>query len=196
MTKPWVTITIAGGLKVKIDREDLNRVNEHSWRATRGTTGRLRVVTSIRGADGPRNVTLGRFLMDPPKSKQVYPRRFNDGLDYRKSNLIICTVKERQRLLSKRRVNTSSPYKGVSFLKDKSKWRAGIEVNGKTINLGDFKLETDAALAYNVAARKHFGEIAYQNQIKRVSQRGLEMPVTPRLIKAKRSKKTTKKKKK
>ena len=47
--------------------------------------------------------------------------------------------------------------------------RAGIEVNGKTINLGNFKGEDAAALAYNKAARKHFGSLAYQNQIGRKS---------------------------
>lgn len=171
MKKEWCTITVSSGHKVKIDREDLDCVNEHSWRVTTGSTGRLRVVTSIRSPKGSRSVTLGRFLMQPTKSKQVYPRRFNDGLDYRKDNLVICTMKERQRLISKRRTNTSSPYKGVSYLKAKKKWRAGIEVNSVAINLGDFMHEEDAALAYNVAARKHFGDIAYQNQIKKAPQR-------------------------
>ena len=171
MKKEWCTITVTSGEKVKIDREDLENVNEHSWRVTTGSTGRLRVVTSIRSPKGSRSITLGRFLMEPPKNKQVYPRRFNDGLDYRKDNLVICTMKERQRLISKRRTNTSSPYKGVSYLKAKKKWRAGIEVNGLAINLGDFIEEFDAALAYNVAARKHFGDIAYQNQIKKLPQR-------------------------
>lgn len=171
MKKEWCTITIVSGHKVKIDKEDLAEVNEHSWRATTGSTGRLRVVTSMRKPEGSRSITLGRFLMKPAKTKQVYPRRFNDGLDYRKDNLIVCSMKERQRLISKRRTNTSSPYKGVSFLKAKKKWRAGIEVNGRAINLGDFTYESDAAYAYNVAARKHFGEIAYQNIIKREPKR-------------------------
>ncbi|MBC7419539.1 MAG: hypothetical protein H7328_02315 [Bdellovibrio sp.] len=171
MKKEWCTITIATGQKVKIDREDLEEVNEYSWRATTGSTGRLRVVTSVRKPEGSRSITLGRFLMKPTKTKQVYPRRFNEGLDYRKDNLVICTMKERQRLISKRRTNTSSPYKGVSFLKAKKKWRAGIEVNGHAINLGDFAKESEAALAYNIAAKKHFGDIAYQNQIKRKPQR-------------------------
>lgn len=171
MKKEWCTITIETGHKVKIDREDLDVVTQHKWRATTGSTGRLRVVTSVRHPEGSRSITLGRFLLKPSKQKQVYPRRFNDGLDYRKDNLVVCTMKERQRLISKRRTNTSSPYKGVSFLKSKKKWRAGIEVNGRAINLGDFAKENEAALAYNVAARKYFGDIAYQNQIQREPQR-------------------------
>lgn len=171
MKNDWCYHTISKGVKVKIDKEDLERVSEKTWRVTKGTTGRPRVVTSVRTPDGIRNVTLGRFLMSPPKKKQVYPRRFNEGLDYRKGNLIICTVKERQRLLSKRRVKTSSKFKGVSYSKADKKWKAGIEVNGKGINLGHFKDEKDAARAYNAAAKKFFGDIAYQNPIDRASKR-------------------------
>lgn len=174
MAKAWCYITVHPGLKAKIDREDLKRVSKHSWRVTRGTTGRQRVVTSIRTPSGVRTVTLGKFLMNPSKGRQVYPRRFNEGLDYRKSNLIVCTLKERQRLLPKKRVHTSSTYRGVSYSRTHRKWRAGIEVNGRSLNLGLFASEDSAADAYNKAARKHFGEMAYQNQIgkRRLMRRG------------------------
>ena len=163
--KKWCYITAHPGKKVKIDSEDLARVSAHSWRVTAGTTGRERVVTSIRGPSGVRAVTLGKFLMKPPKGKQVYPRRFNQGLDYRKENLVVCTLKERQRLLPKKRARTSSAYRGVSYSRSTGLWRAAIEVDGRSINLGDFTDEASAAVAYNGAARKHFGPEAYQNPV-------------------------------
>lgn len=165
MAKDWRYITVHPGLKVKIDSEDFDRVSAHSWRVTKGTTNRQRVVTSVRTPKGVRSITLGAFLMKPPKGKQVYPRRFNEGLDYRKNNLIVCTLQERQRLLPKKRVKSTSSYRGVSFSKSDGKWRAGIEVDGHSINLGNFKTEDDAAMAYNKAARKYFGDLAYQNQV-------------------------------
>ncbi len=165
--KKWCYITVRPDQKVKIDAEDLDRVSQHSWRVTKGTTGRPRVVTSIRGPQGVRSVTLGAFLMKPPKGKQVYPRRFNDGLDYRKDNLIVCSLQERQQMLPKKRVQTTSIYRGVSFVTRSKKWRAVIEVEGRSINLGLFETEADAAQAYNVAARKYFGDGAYQNPIGR-----------------------------
>lgn len=171
MKKAWVYFTTANGHKVKIDKEDLSRVEQHSWRVTYGTTGRARVVTSIRKPEGVRSVTLGRFLVKAPKGKQIYPRRFNEGLDYRKENLVVVSIAERQRLLSKRRADTTSIYKGVSYSKTDDKWRAGIEVDEKAINLGHFESEEEAALAYNKAAKKYFGEIAYQNQIQKSSKR-------------------------
>lgn len=163
--KEWCFISVHPDLKVKIDKEDLERVSQYKWRVTRGTTGRMRVVTTVRTKDGARHLTLGRFLMDPPEDKQVYPRRFNDGLDYRKSNLVVCTMKERQRLLPKTRKTTTSSYRGVSFSKIYNKWKAAIKCNGRNINLGIFDTEVDAALAYNKAAVQHFGDIAYQNKV-------------------------------
>ena len=171
MAKKSCSIRV-GSHKVKIDQEDLARVRERKWRVTQGTTGRKRVVTSVRGPQGVRSITLGKFLMNPPKGKQVYPRRFNEGLDYRKSNLVVCTLRERQRLLPKKRTATSSRYRGVSFSSRDKKWRAAIEVDGRTINLGHFKSEAQAALVYNRAAREHFGKMAYQNEVrKNVRQR-------------------------
>lgn len=163
--KEWCYLSISSELKVKIDKEDFERVSAHKWRITKGTTGRMRVVTTIRTKKGARHLTLGRFLMDPPEGQQVYPRRFNEGLDYRKSNLVVCTMKERQRLLPKTRKTTTSTYRGVSFSKTYNKWKAAIKCNGRNINLGVFENEEDAALAYNKAAIQHFGDIAYQNKI-------------------------------
>ena len=42
---------------------------------------------------------------------------------------------------------------------------AAIKVNGKKISIGLFETEDDAALAYNKAARQHFGDLAYQNRV-------------------------------
>jgi len=165
MAKPWIAIKINSGQKVKIDKEDAARVLERSWRVTKATTGRSRVVTSVRTPEGVRTITLGKFLMKPRKGLQVYPRRFNEELDYRKENLVVCTLKERQRLLPKNRAESSSKFRGVSFIKSSKKWRAGIEKDGKSINLGEFKQETEAALAYNAAASKLFGDMAYQNPV-------------------------------
>jgi hypothetical protein len=161
----WAYLTVHPDTKIKVDRSDLPRINKHKWRITYGASGRPRVVTSVRTETGVKNITLGAFLKKPPKGKQVYARRFVDGLDYRKENLIVCTLKERQRLLPKNRKGASSVYRGVSYSRSSGNWRAGIEVDGVSINLGNYKTEREAAVAYNKAARKHFGSLAYQNDI-------------------------------
>jgi hypothetical protein len=49
-------------------------------------------------------------------------------------------------------------FKGVSFLKDRQKWRASITVAGKTTNLGEFCSPEEAREVYLEAVRHHFGE--------------------------------------
>ena len=166
--RPHCYFVISPKYKVRIDVEDLERISARKWRVTTGANGRLRVVTSQRGPKGVRSMTLGKFLMDPPKGMQVYPRRFKEELNYCKSNLIVCTVKERQRLLPKSPSNRTSIYRGVSLTK-RGTWRAQIEVNSVCYNLGEFIVEDDAAEAYNKAAMKHFGPLCYQNRIDRTS---------------------------
>jgi hypothetical protein len=56
----------------------------------------------------------------------------------------------------------SSKYKGVSR-GARGKWFACIRLRGKTRALGLFDCEQDAAIAYDAAARKHWGEAAFQN---------------------------------
>lgn len=58
--------------------------------------------------------------------------------------------------------NTSSQYKGVAKTKS-GKWSCYIDKNGVRTNLGTFKNEKDAAICYNYAASKLFGEFANLN---------------------------------
>jgi hypothetical protein len=51
----------------------------------------------------------------------------------------------------------------VGWHKRKDKWQARITVNRKTIQLGCFTEELDAARAYDAAAREYFGEFAHFN---------------------------------
>ena len=55
---------------------------------------------------------------------------------------------------------TTSKYKGVW---KESKWRTGIRHNYKTIHLGSFETEAEAARAYNAKATELFGEFANLN---------------------------------
>lgn len=62
--------------------------------------------------------------------------------------------------------NSTSRYKGVSFVKDKKKpWRAEITINYKKINLGYFHTQEEAALSYNQKAFIIFREFAVLNVI-------------------------------
>jgi len=86
-----------------------------------------------------------------------------DGLDNRRANLRLATRQQNKcnsRPFSHR---GTSKYKGVFWAKDRYKWRAAITFKGKTIRLGQFDNEIEAAKARDVAARKYHKEFAWLN---------------------------------
>jgi hypothetical protein len=162
----WCYIPVNPNSKAKVDKSDLARVSKHTWRVLTKESGRKKVVTNIVDKQGRnRQVSLGNFLMSPPKGKMVYPRRFMDGFDYRKENLVVCTMQERQRILPPSRKFGTSKFKGVSYISSRKRWRAAIKHKGQSISIGLFKTQEEAAAAYNQAALRYFGKDAYQNQV-------------------------------
>jgi hypothetical protein len=61
--------------------------------------------------------------------------------------------------------NNTSGFKGVTWDKSRSKWKAHIHIERKIKNLGRFDSPEEAAIAYNEAALKYFGEFAFLNTI-------------------------------
>lgn len=68
--------------------------------------------------------------------------------DNRLSNLRIATLSCNHRNTSKQ-ANCSSKYKGVNWDKGSNKWRARTRKDGKSIHLGLFDTELEAALHYD-----------------------------------------------
>ena len=88
----------------------------------------------------------------------------HDTLDNSINNLRAATVSQNQMNKRSKKAATSK-HLGVSWYKRYEKWKAGIHTEGKTIHLGYFTSETEAAQAYNTAAAKHFGEFANLNDL-------------------------------
>lgn len=79
------------------------------------------------------------------------------------SNLRPATRSQNMANRQKMSGKASSRYKGVSWRKDMQKWGAQIRFNKKLISLGFFKIEEDAAKAYNKKAIELFGEFSCLN---------------------------------
>ena len=59
----------------------------------------------------------------------------------------------------------SSKFMGVSFRADNKKWRSSVRLNGKTISLGNFALEEDAAREYDKYMISKYGFDAVKNNL-------------------------------
>lgn len=57
--------------------------------------------------------------------------------------------------------NNTSGVKGVRYERDRGRWRASIEFNGKAKNLGRFSTKEEAIAARKSAEEKCFGEFNY-----------------------------------
>ncbi len=110
-------------------------------------------------------IFMHNLIIDIPKG--YLPDHINGNrIDNRKENLRIANYKQnnQNRRLGK---NNTSGYKGVSWSRlGKGYWKAYIKQDKKSKFLGNFKTKEEAALAYNEAAKKYFGEFAWLNEMK------------------------------
>jgi hypothetical protein len=147
---------VTKGFTALVDDEDYERAAKHHWRLQRN--GRNLYVNARINR---KTITLHRFLLST--SSAHIDHRNGNGLDCRKENLRPATVAQNLANSRKKLSPTTSKYKGVSWDKQYQKWRAVIDPGSKTKYLGRFTDEVDAALAYDAAARLHFGEFALCN---------------------------------
>lgn len=81
-----------------------------------------------------------------------------DASNNKISNLRPCLREENMRNLKPHSDNIYSKWKGVSLNPKTGKWYARIRVDGKSLWLGSFDDEKEAAEEYIFAALEHFGE--------------------------------------
>ena len=75
-------------------------------------------------------------------------------LDNRPENLRLSCRKSNMKSFQKPRNGGGSTYRGVTFYKANSRWRARIKCDGKEYYLGYFDTEHEAAEAYNKKAKE------------------------------------------
>ena len=85
-----------------------------------------------------------------------------DRLDNRRSNLRIAD-RSLNTHNAKKAPFASSRYRGVTWRGNERQWEAGIKIAGKTIYLGRYSTQREAAEAYDRAARDHYGANANAN---------------------------------
>lgn len=150
------TIPLTKGHFAIVDEEDYEMLMKYNWTVTNSPTNHTNY------ASGGRKMKMHRFIMNAPEDKLVDHINRN-GLDNRKANLRFCTKQGNSANSFSENPSKSSKYKGVCWEKYTRKWAARIRKDGRSITIGRFLVEKDAAFAYNTLAKEAFGEFAYLN---------------------------------
>lgn len=82
-----------------------------------------------------------------------------DRLDNRWSNLRCASQSQNMANVRLRATNTSGVH-GVTWDKDRQKWRAQLRVGGKQVNLGRYDSKDEASEVVKAAAREQWGDFA------------------------------------
>jgi hypothetical protein len=157
------TIRLPSGHEVLVDDRDYESLRLFPWNARRGRHTFYAVYKRPAGDGKYQLVAMHRVVARAEKG-QLVDHVNGNGLDNRAANLRICTKRENNRNRQPNAKYRSSPYKGVTFTKDRLKqYRAQINIGGRSVMLGSFATEIEAAQAYDAAAREHYGEFARLN---------------------------------
>ena len=149
---------------VLVDDEDFDELNKFKWHVSKNWNT-FYASRNVNNNGIMTKVHLHRQIMNKHLQKGLIIDHINhNGLDNRKCNLRIVTVQQNNQNSTSRK-NSTSKYLGVYFYKKRLKWVAKISIKNKTIYIGIYANEEDAAQAYNKAALKHFGEYANLNKI-------------------------------
>lgn len=157
-------ITLSRGLKTVVDDEDYEYLSKFKWYADKVYNGAGFVVRRDERINGKKkSYLMHRVIMGNPDGLEIDHLDHN-GLNNCKCNLRRCTHSQNLMNQSQQQLK-SSQYKGVSWSKVCCKWHAYIKCKGKRYHLGYFTKQSDAAKAYNAAAKVLFGEFAYVNVV-------------------------------
>jgi hypothetical protein len=146
-----------------IDAEDAPLVSTRKWHEFRCDNAVYAASNRPIIIDGISYSLMHRLILRAKPGMDV-DHRDRDGLDNRRSQLRCCS-RQQNNWNSVPHTGTSSTYKGVAWRKDRLIWRAFIK-NPETRrfqHLGYFRMELDAARAYDDAAARLFGEFARLN---------------------------------
>lgn len=156
-------LPLTRGKVALVDDADFDWLNQWKWYASEAKPGRFYAVRFIwlkeRGA--AKIVSMHRELLKVGPSIKVDHKNGN-GLDNQRHNIRAATDSQNSANQFKKSGCTSK-YKGVTWDRARRKWAVAIKQNGIKIHLGRFDDEKVAALTYDEAASKLFGEFAKLN---------------------------------
>jgi hypothetical protein len=161
------TIKLTKGYETIVDDDDFEWLKKFRWSVNLSNPNAPRGIRNTGGRKHSGVVYIHREIARARQHEQVDHINGNP-LDNRKENLRLCTAQENNwnKGLG---IKNKTGYKGVfDRSKDNKKrpWQSKITINRKSLHLGFFETKEKAALAYNNAAKKHYGDFARLNEIR------------------------------
>lgn len=148
-------IQLSQGKYAFVDDKNYKKLSKYKWHAQKFGKYWYATRTEV--------VLMHRQIMGLKKGNPLLvDHKDRDGLNNQKKNLRSCTKSQHQHT-QKRKGTGVSKYRGVSWNKKRKRWQAKIQFQGKTIMIGSFKNEKQAALAYDNKAKELFNEFAFSN---------------------------------
>lgn len=157
------TIPLTQGCVALVDDEDYEWLNQWKW----CLQGGLRPGYAVRLCNHRGKIYMHREILKPPDGFETDHINGN-GLDNQRSNLRLCTRQQNNMNRGVAKNRGTSRFKGVYFASREQMWCAHISRSNRKKHLGYFNTEEEAALAYNHAAQKYYGEFAWLNQLEEV----------------------------
>jgi hypothetical protein len=154
-------IPLSQGMFTQVDDDIFDYLNQWKWCVLKGKNNYYAQRT-IRINGKRKSLLLHRAIMNISSIFEI-DHIDGNGLNNQRVNLRACNHKQNSR--NRHKHKGVSIYKGVSFIKNRNAYSSEMYFNNKHIYLGYFKIEEDAAKAYDVKARELFGEFANLNFI-------------------------------
>lgn len=153
-------VPLTRGQFALIDPDEAPIIGRNNWLATinKGTGKFYATRTRSRLLGKKTSILMHRQIMGFPEGLDV-DHLHGNTLDNRRSQLREATRSENNFNTAARNTNKSG-FKGVSWCKRDSKWKAQICVNNKRKMLGRYITPEEAHAAYANAAKKYHGEFA------------------------------------
>lgn len=177
-TKDCVIVTSQtyGQMKIFFDPIDYEMVCKYRWHISPTHIHNLFYAQAAYkvGVSKWKTIMMHRLIMGA-NDRNIYVDHIDhDGLNNRRCNIRLATDSQNKKNISSYR-GSSSKFLGVckrvtkvnrklsSGRTETVRWRACIRANGVNKEIGVFKTEIEAAMAYDEAAKKYHGEFANLN---------------------------------
>jgi len=152
------TIKLTRGKVTIVDHSDYEALKQYRWHAA--WDGKHWEAARNQWTDGKNKIVfMSREILGIKDRRILVDHSDHNTLNNQRKNLRPCTYSQNNQNRRKLK-SAASRFKGVTF---DYRWRARIGVNGKRLHLGRFNSALEAALAYDSAAKEHFGPFAVLN---------------------------------